>query len=90
MSRLIYYSLALAFFGVIGVAAPYWALGMEAVRLPEHIDRFWVDRHNAGPYTFALWCVVVTAAWGAILGFLMDRLMSLTGLDLTSRTKIER
>jgi ABC-type Fe3+ transport system permease subunit len=52
-------------------------------------DQFWIDRYNAGPYSFGLWCTLLTALWGTILGFSLDRLMKLTGLDLTSRTTIE-
>jgi hypothetical protein len=38
---------------------------------------------------FAVWAVVLTAAWGAILGVLMDFIMSRTGLDLKSRKIVE-
>jgi phage shock protein PspC (stress-responsive transcriptional regulator) len=45
--------------------------------------------YNTDPWLFALWAVVITAVWGAILGFLMDFIMERTGLDLKSRKIIE-
>jgi ABC-type Fe3+ transport system permease subunit len=47
------------------------------------------DAYNANILVFAIWCTVLTAIYGAILGFLMDFLMSRTGLDLKSRKILE-
>jgi hypothetical protein len=78
------------FLVLIPLIAPGPVIGAEqSARVLNWLDQFWIDRYNAGPYSFGLWCVVLTAAWGAVLGFFMDHLMKLTGIDLTSRTSIE-
>lgn len=53
------------------------------------IIRYIADLYNTNLLLFAVWAVVLTALWGAILGFLMDFLMLKTGLDLKSRKIIE-
>jgi hypothetical protein len=45
--------------------------------------------YNTDPWMFAAWATFLTALWGAILGFLMDKLISLSGLDLRSRKIVE-
>jgi ABC-type Fe3+ transport system permease subunit len=50
---------------------------------------YMADAYNANILVFAIWCTVLTAVYGALLGFLMDFLMSRTGLDLKSRKILE-
>ena len=45
--------------------------------------------YNTDIWMFAVWAVVLTAALGCILGFLMDFIMERTGLDLKSRKIVE-
>lgn len=51
--------------------------------------KYLADAYNSNIVVFAIWCTVLTAVYGAFLGFLMDFLMSRTGLDLTSRKIVE-
>jgi hypothetical protein len=51
--------------------------------------RYFADLYNMEPYLFAAWAVVLTALYGGFLGFLMDWIMSRSGLDLRSRKIIE-
>ncbi len=51
--------------------------------------KYMADAYNTNIMVFAIWCTVLTAVYGAFLGFFMDFLMSRTGLDLTSRKIIE-
>lgn len=51
--------------------------------------KYMADAYNSNIMVFAIWCTVLTACYGAFLGFLMDFLMSKTGLDLKSRKIIE-
>ena len=51
--------------------------------------RYMADNYNNNIVVFAIWCTVLTAVYGAFLGFLMDRIMEHTGLDLKSRKIIE-
>lgn len=50
---------------------------------------YFADLYNTNIVLFALWATVLTALYGAFLGFLMDFIMSRTGLDLTSRKLVE-
>jgi ABC-type Fe3+ transport system permease subunit len=50
---------------------------------------YMADAYNANILVFAIWCTVLTAVYGALLGFLMDFLMARTGLDLKSRKILE-
>jgi hypothetical protein len=50
---------------------------------------YMADAYNANILVFAIWCTILTACYGAFLGFLMDFLMSRTGLDLKSRKILE-
>lgn len=51
--------------------------------------KYIADTYNTNIFLFATWCVVLTALYGCTLGFLMDWLMSKTGLDLKSRKIVE-
>ncbi len=53
------------------------------------VARFWVDQYNSDPFMFGVWCTLFTALLGASLGFITDRIMRHTGLDLTSRKIVE-
>jgi hypothetical protein len=75
-----------------------WAAGEKATDLVVVADtrvissgilRYFADLYNANVVLFAVWAVVLTAAYGCFLGVLMDKLMSFTGLDLKSRKIIE-
>lgn len=51
--------------------------------------KYIADLYNTNTLLFAVWAVVLTAVYGALLGFFMDFLMSRTGLDLKSRKIVE-
>ncbi|MFK4764336.1 DVU0150 family protein [Desulfobaculum sp. SPO524] len=53
------------------------------------ILRYFADLYNTNILLFAIWAVVLTAAMGCILGFIMDRVMQHTGIDLSSRKIVE-
>jgi ABC-type Fe3+ transport system permease subunit len=53
------------------------------------ILKYFADIYNTNILVFAIWSVVLTAVYGVILGFLMDWIMSRTGLDLKSRKIVE-
>jgi len=53
------------------------------------VMHYFADLYNTNILMFAVWTVVLTAAMGCALGFLMDFFMSRTGLDLKSRKIIE-
>ncbi|MGA8017720.1 MAG: DVU0150 family protein [Desulfobacterales bacterium] len=53
------------------------------------IMRYFSNLYNTDILLFAIWAVVLTAAYGGFLGFLMDKLMGLTGLDLKNRKIVE-
>lgn len=53
------------------------------------LEKYIANLYNTDITMFAVWCTVLTAVYGASLGFLMDFLMSRTGLDLKSRKIIE-
>jgi hypothetical protein len=85
--------------GALYVLIPDWVLaaGEKAAdivvvadtRRVTGIMRYFSDLYNTNPWLFAVWAVILTAAMGSILGFLMDRIMEHTGLDLKSRKIIE-
>ncbi|TVM14586.1 hypothetical protein DPQ33_17105 [Oceanidesulfovibrio indonesiensis] len=58
-------------------------------RLDSGILLYFADLYNTNPTLMAIWAVVLTAAYGCFLGFLMDFLMARTGLDLKSRKIVE-
>lgn len=74
-----------------------WAAGEKAADIVVVADtrrvtgvmRYFSDLYNTDPWLFAVWAVILTAAMGSILGFLMDRIMERTGLDLKSRKIVE-
>lgn len=84
---------------VLGLLMPGWALasGEAAANLVVVADtrrvtgvmHYFADLYNSNILLFAVWTVVLTAAMGCALGFLMDFIMSRTGLDLKSRKIIE-
>ena len=93
-----YYRL-LTFATALVLLAPewVWAAGEKAASLVVVADtrrvtgvmKYFSDLYNTNIWLFAVWAVVLTAAMGATLGFLMDFIMARTGLDLKSRKIIE-
>ncbi len=78
--------------------AALWAGGEKAVDLVVVADtrilhsgimKYFSDLYNTNIVLFAVWAVVLTAAYGGFLGLLMDLIMSRTGLDLKSRKIVE-
>lgn len=78
--------------------AVLWAGGEKAVDLVVVADtrilhsgimKYFSDLYNTNIVLFAVWAVVLTAAYGGFLGLLMDLIMSRTGLDLKSRKIVE-
>jgi len=78
--------------------AALWAGGGRAADLVVVADtrvlhsgimKYFSELYNTNIVLFAVWAVVLTAAYGCILGVLMDVIMSRTGLDLRSRKIIE-
>jgi len=57
--------------------------------LSNPVMRYIADTYNTNLWLFAVWSVVLTALFGALLGLLMDWFMNKTGLDLNSRKIIE-
>jgi hypothetical protein len=57
--------------------------------LNNEILLYFANLYNTNIVLFAVWTVVLTAAYGCFLGVTMDKLMSLTGLDLRSRKIVE-
>lgn len=53
------------------------------------MNRYFADLYNTDILIFAVWAVALTALQGSILGFAMDKLMGMTGLDLTKRKIVE-
>jgi membrane protein YqaA with SNARE-associated domain len=75
-----------------------WAAGEKAAdlvvvadtrRISGGIMKYFANLYNTNILLFAVWAVVLTAAYGCFLGVLMDVLMSRTGLDLKSRKIVE-
>ena len=75
-----------------------WAAGQKAGELEEVTDtreissgvmKYFANLYNTNIWLFAVWAVVLTAAYGCFLGWLMDKIMARTGLDLTSREIVE-
>jgi ABC-type Fe3+ transport system permease subunit len=78
--------------------APVWGAGEKASEIVVVADtrvlsnpvlRYIADTYNTNLWLFAVWSVVLTALFGALLGFLMDWLMNKTGLDLNTRKIVE-
>ncbi|MEJ5366579.1 MAG: DVU0150 family protein [Desulfosoma sp.] len=83
---------------VTAVPSLVWAGGEKASQLVVVADtrvinnafvKYIADLYNTNTLLFAVWAVVLTALYGAFLGFFMDFLMARTGLDLKSRKIIE-
>jgi hypothetical protein len=53
------------------------------------IMHYFANLYNTNILLFAVWAVVLTAAYGCFLGKLMDIIMEHTGLDLKSRKIVE-
>ena len=75
-----------------------WAGGKKASELVVVADtrvissgvmKYFANLYNTNILLFAIWAVVLTAVYGAFLGWFMDKIMSRTGLDLTSRKIVE-
>jgi hypothetical protein len=74
-----------------------WAAGEKASALVVVADtrrvtgvmKYFSDLYNTNPWLFAVWAVFLTAAFGALLGTIMDFFMMRTGLDLKSRKIVE-
>jgi hypothetical protein len=58
-------------------------------RVVSGVEKYFADLYNFNILMFAIWAVVLTAAYGSFLGWLMDAIMSRTGLDLRSRKIVE-
>jgi hypothetical protein len=71
-----------------GEAAGHLVVVADARRV-SGIMKYFSDLYNTNIWLFAVWAVVLTAAMGSILGFLMDYIMSRSGLDLKSRKIVE-
>jgi ABC-type Fe3+ transport system permease subunit len=78
--------------------AVIWAAGGGATEiivvadtrvLSEGFSKYLANLYNVNVLLFAVWAAVLTALYGAFLGFLMDFIMSKTGLDLKSRKIVE-
>ncbi len=57
--------------------------------LGEGFSKYLANLYNVNVLLFAIWAAVLTALYGAFLGFVMDFFMSKTGLDLKSRKIVE-
>jgi hypothetical protein len=82
---------------VLLIPESLWAAGEKASALVVVADtrrvtgimKYFSDLYNTNPWLFAVWAVVLTAAFGAVLGTIMDFFMMRTGLDLKSRKIVE-
>ena len=53
-----------------------------------HLSGLWrwiASMYNEAPYLHALFVITITAVQGIVLGFAMDWLMKLTGIELSER-----
>ena len=92
---------SLVFFTILIILGPglAWAAGGGEVSeivvvadtrvVKNGVLKYFADTYNSNIVVFAVWCVVLTAVYGAILGVVMDIIMSRTGLDLKSRKIVE-
>ena len=75
------------------VPEPVWAGGKKAKQLVHVADTrvlsgiylYFGNMYNENLFMFGIWTVVILTALGSGFGFLMDLIMSRTGLNLTSR-----
>jgi len=87
------------FFAGVVLVLPHlaWASGEAATNLVVVADtrrvsgilKYIANVYNTDPWLFAVYAVVMTAVWGAILWFMMDFIMARSGLDLKSRKILE-
>jgi hypothetical protein len=98
MKNIITKLLALVAMACLMVPEVLWAGGgggdapivvVADTRVVHGIMRYFSNLYNTDILLFAVWTVVLTAAYGCFLGVLMDKLMGLTGLDLKSRKIVE-
>ena len=94
----IFWAFALTVESQIMMSLAAWAGGEKASEivvvadirvLDNPVMRYIADTYNTNLWLFAVWSVVLTAVFGAALGFVMDWLMAKTGLDLKNRKIIE-
>jgi ABC-type Fe3+ transport system permease subunit len=88
-----------SFFMMVWLVVPAMALaaGDKATEIVVVADtrritgilKYFSNLYNTNILLFAIWAVVLTAAYGCFLGVIMDFLMARTGLDLKSRKIIE-
>lgn len=53
------------------------------------VSKFFVDVYNTNPLMFGIYCIIITAALGGVLGLITDFIMKRTGIDLTTRKIVE-
>ncbi|MGW8185719.1 MAG: DVU0150 family protein [Desulfobacterales bacterium] len=90
--------LALVTMACLLVPEVLWAAGgggdapivvVADTRVVHGVMRYFSNLYNTDILLFAVWAVILTAAYGCFLGVVMDKLMGLTGLDLKSRKIVE-
>jgi len=98
MKNVITKLLALVAMACLMVPKVLWAAGgggdapivvVADTRVVHGILHYFSNLYNTNLLLFAIWAVVLTAAYGGFLGLIMDKLMGLTGLDLKSRKIVE-
>jgi hypothetical protein len=98
MKSIITKLLALVTMAYLLVPEVLWAAGgggdapivvVADTRVVHGVLHYFSNLYNTDILLFAIWAVVLTAAYGGFLGFVMDKLMGLTGLDLKSRKIVE-
>jgi hypothetical protein len=98
MKNVITKLLALVAMACLMVPEVLWAAGgggdapivvVADTRVVHGVLHYFSNLYNTDILLFAIWAVVLTAAYGGFLGFVMDKLMGLTGLDLKSRRIVE-
>jgi len=72
-----------------GPSAPPLIVVADNRVVESSIAKFWIDQYNVDPFMYGLWCTIFTGFLGVSLGFITDRIMKHTGLDLTSRKIVE-
>ena len=75
--------------GAGGGGAELLVVVADTRRVTSGIEKYFANVYNENLWLFALWAVVLTAAYGAFLGVLMDFILSRTGIDLKSRKIVE-
>ncbi|MDA8140443.1 MAG: hypothetical protein M0036_17485 [Desulfobacteraceae bacterium] len=97
MKRLTHKLLAMVPTSILCLPVTLWAAGDKATNIVVVADtrrvtgvmKYFSNLYNTDILMYAIWAVILTAAMGCILGFLMDFIMERTGLDLKSRKIIE-